>query len=288
MIEFLIKLLIFTQIPVFFIFASRFFLEQITYVAFKKNPEWVVAHPEFKPHLLYTNVWLGFSYVLAALTFIAAVKFTLITPILEPMTLVDWLLRGPIFLWGMSLMLYSGVFYLRIVKRIPAPVRRKASLADRQLSAYVPLWVVFLGYGLLSLVVTVYLWGWMSGAIDSNIAIKNLFRFSLVLVTMPFSLLVVLRSKHTAGEQIFGGNGRRGEIMLGIGVLYLVSIVGIHRILIDFFSISLFPPAGLAVALMSSLQILAVVAMLNPKVRSLHRDYRRKYLPEGEGASTPQ
>ena len=280
MIEFLIQLLIFTQIPVFYIFYSRVICGQTTYVAFKKNPEWVIAHPEFNRHLLYTRALLGFSYILAALTFIAAVKFTFITPILERNELISFLLVVPMMTWFLGTTVYSIFFYSGIVKHIPASATRKASLADRQLSAYVPLWVVYLGYGLLSLVVAVYLWGWMGSVIDSKIAIKKLIGFGFTFLVLTISIFGTLRSKHTAGEQIFGGNGRRGEIMLCIGVLYLGGFAGIYRILIDFFSISLFPPAGLAVAVLSFFQILAIVAMLHPRVRSLHQDYRRKYLPE--------
>ena len=278
MTEFFLKLLTFTQIPVFFIFSSRVLGGQIALTSFRKNPEWVVAHSEFNRYRSYTRVWLGFSYLLAALTFIAALKFTLVTPITSPDIFIGFLLFLPMTVWGMSFMVYWGFFYFGFVKRIPTPTKREASLASRQLSTYVPLWVVYLGYGFLALILVAYIGGWMSGAVSSERAIVMLIGLTLVLMGVAFSMLVTVRRKHTELEQVFGSGGRKAEVRSIIGGLYLGVFAGVYGFLIDFFGITLFSHDGFAAAAMSVIQVSAVWLLLHPKVRSLHREYRETYL----------
>ena len=278
MTEFFLILLTFTQIPVFFIFSSRVMGGLITFTFFKKNPEWVIAHSEFNRHRLYTRVWLGFSYLLAALTFIAALKFTLITPMENLIRLMFFFLAIPMTVWGLGLIVYWGFFYLGIVKKIPAPARREASLASRQLSTYVPLWVVYFGYGFLALILIAYTGGWMSGAVGSVKAIDILIRYSVVAMAVTVSLLITVRQKHTGGEQIFGSGGRKAEVIITIGILYLALFAGLYQILTDFFSITLFAWSGFAAAIILMIQVSAIWLLLHPKVRSLHREYRETYL----------
>lgn len=281
MTDFFLVLLIFTQIPVMLIFASRVMCGQTTFTSFRKNPEWIVTHPEFNRHRLFTRIWLGFCYLLAALTFIAAVKFTLITPMASPSDLIDYLLVLPMVAWGMGFMIYWAVFYFGVVKKIPAPAKREASLDSRQLSTYVSLWVVYLGYGLLGLILIVYIGGWMSGAVGSEPAIRMFIAYSLALIAITFGLLLTLRRKHTEGEQVFGIGGRKAEVMINIGTLYLCVFAGLYRILNDFFSITPFSSDGFAVVIFSVIQVFFVWVLLHPKVRSLHREYRETYLLGG-------
>ena len=278
MTEFFLILLTFTQLPILFVFSSRVLGEQIAFSSFRKNPEWVIAHSEFRRHRSYTRVWLGFSYLLAASTFIAALKFALITPIDNPIRLMFFLIALPVTAWGLGLMVYWGFFYLGIVRKIPAPAKRKASLANRQLSTYVPLWVVYLGYAALGLIIVTYAGGWMSGAVSSVQAIDVLIRYSVVVMAVTFGLLITVRRKHTEWEQVFGSGGRRAEVMIAIGALYLATFSGLYQILTDFFGITLFEWTEFGAAVFLVIQIAAVWMLLHPKVRSLHQEYRETYL----------
>lgn len=278
MTEIILVLLTFTQIPVLFIFGSRVIGGQIAATSFRKNPDWLLANSGADRHRMYTRLWYGFCYLLAASTLFAAVNFTLISPVTDPGFIVEYLLALPMMVWWFGFMAYWGFLYFGIARKIPAPAKRAASLENRQLSTFVPLWIVYLGYALVTLAIVIYGWAWISDAVESGKAMRVVLSFSFTLLVITFSLLITVRRKHTEVELLEGNVGRGAEVMVAVGALYFCSFAGVYRILADFFDITLVSSTGLSMTVFAVVQLACLATLLHPKVRSLHREYRETYL----------
>ena len=238
MTEFLTILLAFTQIPILLVFGARRGLTGMFYHSLNKNPEWIDAHPDFRNHNRINSAALYFFYFLAAASLLATIKYSLITP--SPDYYVR-LLVTPQLIWGLGLSVYVAAFDYGVMKKIPAPAIRKASLIDRRLSAFVPLWTVQLCYGSLALEICIYAWALMNNSLDHGLAIRRILGVSGVVIIGTGVLLCFLRRKHSELEDILGlPSGRRVEVIFGLSALYLGVAVGAWRILGDFFGILLF------------------------------------------------
>lgn len=273
MTNFLLITLALTQIPVVFIFTTRYICRVNEHMGMGKNPDWVAAHPEFTAPRICNMAMQGFSYLLAAATLLALIKFTVITP--TPAFYIA-LLVGPTGIWTLAFMIYTGFFHYGIVKKIPAPDVVKASLVDRRLSAYVPIWMVYLCYGILAAIIIFYGWALISGTLAAELAIRRLVGLSVVIVIGTVILLIILRRKSSELELIVGSSGRKIEVIFSIAVLYLGVVVGIYRILGDYFNIFLFTDAGFFIVINVFIQGAFLAYGLNPKVRSMLREYARK------------
>jgi hypothetical protein len=63
-------------------------------------------------------------------------------------------------------------------------------------------------------------------------------------------------------------------------MLYFVTFVQGTRLMRNLLHISPISPVGLQLIGFVVVQVLFIAMLLNPKIRSLHQDYRRKYLVE--------
>jgi hypothetical protein len=234
----------------------------------------MAAHPQFKTHETYSRIMLGFSYALAGATLAAIINFAWITP--TPKYYVG-LLVIPQFIWIAMSVSYMVAIYKGVMKKIPPLTTRKASLTPRRLSSYMPMWTVYVGYGLLLSSMAIYAWALMVGAIESETAIRRLFGIGVGGVVITAIILVTLYSKNSNAELIFGPSGRKVEVRFNVGMLYIMPLVGVFGILEDFFGISLLSTISFFVVTSIMIQTTFIVYSFHPKVRTLHREYRKSY-----------
>ncbi len=272
MTNFFLVMLAFTQIPVVFVFTSRAGIRLASYYCLKRNPDWVAKHPEFKVYTLINSVALGFSYLVAAVSVFAILKYVFITPTPGYYVL---LLVAPLTIWTLGYLVYFVAFYMAVTREIPAPALRKASLTDRRLSTFVPMWTVYLCYGFLALIVIIYSWALMSETLGGQLATARIVGLGGVIILGTGVLLVTLRRKYSEMEGIIGPSGRKVEVIGSLAVLYLGVLAGVHRILGDFFNISLFSDASFFVAISLIIQAYFLAYCLHPKVRLLLRNSLR-------------
>lgn len=268
-----VVILALTQVPVCFILMSRRTSELLTVQCYKRNPVWMTDHPEFQTHEIIGRFMLWTSYILSGVTLAAIINFTWITP--TPDYYVS-LLFVPQYIWLMVLFGYIVATYKWVMKKIPLSIR-KASLTPRRLSSYLPVWIVYSGYGLNALIMGIYAWALMSGVIDNEILIRRLIGISGGMVIITFMLLVSLRRKQSNSDVYFGSSGRKVEVQLNVAILYLFVFVGVYRILGDFFEVSLFSTITLIVVMSIMIQTTFIVFSFHAKARAISREYRNRH-----------
>ncbi|VAW07593.1 hypothetical protein MNBD_ALPHA01-985 [hydrothermal vent metagenome] len=269
MTDIILIILALSQIPVVFIFTTHYICQLSDHMARTKNPGWIADHPEFTSARTCNMVMRGFSYLLAMASLFMVIKFALITP--TPRLYIA-LLVAPSIIWTVAIMIYSGVFHYVVIRKISDPEIRKAVLTDRRLSAFVPMWVVYLCYGALATILVIYGWAWTSGAIAPELAMARLTGLSIVIVIGTMVLLILLRRKLSELEAIVGASGRKIEVIFSLAVLYLGVLVGIYRIAGDFFNIFLFTDAGFFIVVNLFIQTAFLAYGLNPRVRAMRRN----------------
>jgi hypothetical protein len=275
MTQYLVILLALTQIPIVFIFTTRLICQLTNYQAFKKNSEWIQASPEFKPHTWFNTSITVLAYLLAAASFLSIVKFVFISP--EPKYYIA-LLMMPNIVWTVGIFVYAVLFQLLVVKKIPAQAVRTASLENRRLSAYVPMWIVYLSGVLLTLIFMTYGWAFFYSIIEPELALRRLIGLSGSLIIGIFVLFIMLRRKQSELEIVMGSNGRKVEVRMCIALFYFTVFVGVYRIYDDFFNVSLFADALFFVVISFVIQVGFLIFGLNRNVKSLCEQYSETYL----------
>ncbi len=124
----------------------------------------------------------------------------------------------------------------------------------------------------------IYSWALMSETLVDELAIARIVGLGVVIVLGAGVLLVTLRRKYSEMQDIIGPSGRKVEVIGAIAVLYLGVLVGIYRILGDFYNISLFSDASFFVAISLVIQAYFLAYCLHPKVKSLLQEYSQNYL----------
>ncbi len=270
MTDAILIILALSQIPVVFIFTTRYICQLSGHMAYTKNPVWIAGHAEFTSDRNCNMVMRGFSYLLAMASLLMVIKFALVTP--TPQLYIA-LLVAPTIIWTVAITVYSGVFHYSVIRKIPDPEIRKAVLTDRRLSVFVPMWAVYLCYGALAVILAIYGWAWATGAIAPELAMARLTGLSIVIVLGTMVLLILLRRKLSELEAVVGASGRKIEVIFSLAVLYLGVFVGIYRIAGDFFDIFLFTDAGFFIVMNLFIQTAFLAYGLNPRVRAMRRDY---------------
>ena len=269
MTDLLLVALACTQIPIIFIFTSHTGLRLAHYYCQKRNPDWVAAHPEFKRHSIINTTARGMAWLIAAVSVVAIIKYVFIMP---TSTYYALLLIAPLTIWVSCYLVYISIFYLTVTRKIPAPKRRQASLADRRLSAFVPLWIVYLCYAMLALILASNAWALLSEAHDTVLSVKRLLAFTVAIILGSGVLIVSLQRKNSEMEHVLGAGGRRLEVIASIVVLYLIVLVGGYFLLHDFFNISYFSDASLLVVISLLIQAYFLAYCLHPRVRTSLRN----------------
>ncbi len=269
MTDLLLVALACTQILIIFIFTSHTGLRLANYYCQKRNPDWVAAHPEFNRHSIINTTARGVAWLIAAVSAAGIVKYALITPTPSYYAL---LLVTPLTIWISGYLVYITIFYLTVTRKIPAPKRRQAVLADRRLSSFVPLWTVYLCYAMLALILMSYAWALLSEAHGTALAVRRLLAFTAAITLGSGVLIVSLQRKNSEMEHVLGAGGRRLEVIASIVVLYLIVLVGGYFILHDFFNTSYFSDASLLVGISLLIQVYFLTYCLHPRVRTSLRN----------------
>ncbi len=275
MTSYLVIFLATTQIPVLFIYAASLTCKLMSYNYLRENPEWVTSHPEFRTHKRYNGVFLGFSYILSAATLIAIINNVLINP--SSVSHLH-LLVFPTVIMAFGFLLYYGFFHFAMKKKLPVPKVRTASLVDRRLSSYVPMWTVYLVYGLLAAVFATYAWALINETIVSELAIRRLTGLSVVIVLASHILRRTLRRKHVDSELFYGSKGRKREVIVNIVGLYFGVFVGVYRILGDFFGIFLFSDASFFIVFSFLIQTYYIANAFNPKLKAKLQEHSQNFV----------
>ncbi len=269
MTDLLLVVLACTQIPIIFIFTSHTGLRMANYYCHRRNPDWVATHAEFNRHIMINAAARGVAWLIAAVSAIAIVKYVFITPTPAYYAL---LLVAPLTFWVSAYLVYIAIFYLAVTRKIPAPARRQASLADRRLSSFAPLWTVYLCYALLLLILMIYFWALRSEALATALVARRLLAFCSVIILGSGVLMVTLRRKNSEMEHMLGASGRKIEVIASITLLYLIVLVGAVVILQDVFNIELFSLVSLLEAISLLIQVYFLAYCLHPRIRASLRN----------------
>jgi hypothetical protein len=266
----LLLILAFTQIPIVFVLATRTYCGLICYRLVQKNRQWIREHLEFTGYKTFTRTITYISYLIALLSLLATIELALNGG--SPIEYINVLVI-PLVLWTIAGVFYQLVFQYRILPLIPPPNVRKASMIDRKLSAYVPLWIVYLGFALIFSIVVIYSFSLLGIAISAETAVRRIFGLSVGVIITFFVLRDRLRRKDSEMEEIVGSHGRRLEIIGAVAILYGFVFVGVFRVFGDFFKIYLFSDARFFIVIVFSIQVWFVVMRIHPKVKKMLRDY---------------
>ncbi|WP_262693695.1 hypothetical protein [Kordiimonas aquimaris] len=273
MTDTILLVLTFTQIPVLFVIAARIAVAVNRHLAFKRNPVWVSENPSFRSHLFFERTAVSLSYMSAIVLFVTYVHLTIVA---SQSSLLLMMFIGPIVYWSVSCVLYLVLFHFFVTRNIPLPKKRSASTEDRRLSAYVPVWSVYVSYICLLSIMAVYAFALSAGSLIVGLAIARLSGLAVVLIIGTVMLLVVLRRKHSEMELIIGSNGRKFEVIGCILVLYLGVFTGIFRILGDFYEVSLFSDTSFFIVMSILIQGWFIGMSMHAKIKDIMRGFSRQ------------
>lgn len=146
---------------------------------------------------------------------------------------------------------------------------------NRQLSNYVPIWLIYLAYAALALIITTYMWAFLNHTIPTELALRRLSGFGIFVIMISFIIYKSLKNKASEYEFIFRTNGRKIEAIINCSCLYLGVLLGIVLILSDIFNIVLFTPLSFMLVANLCIQIYFVAIFLKaqnkhpqPKLRA--------------------
>jgi hypothetical protein len=232
--------------------------------ALNRNPEWIAEHPEFTAEYPAPKVSLWISYAMG-LSIYARIFFAPdAAPIFIPHdAFSEPLLVDSIVASGLSMLVHHCVYLLRVrrmIRRIPPPEIRMASLDRRALRDFLPIGWVYAGGTLVAAVCAVY-----ACALSAEIISRELFftRVHSLFICCAISagvLLYALRRKPAEAHEIFSGRLRLLEVRSSVALLYFIATIGVWRILGDIFDVWLFSDLGVFVAISIAIQIGSVWA----------------------------
>ncbi len=260
--DYILLALSLTQIPIIFIYATRMYCRMYSDLALTQNTEWIADHPEFTRHISYEKIMRLFANIVAAVSLVSIGYYVFQNP--DPLNIVPMLLLPQLALL-VGILLYTVALHFRVTRAIPLPDRRKTKLEDQSLSAYVPHWIAASSYVGLLLAVGVYLWALVSGSLPTDLATARLTGLGGIIAIGTGVLVFGLRRKHSELEFMFGENSRKIEVRGAVAVLYLGVLVGLMRILGDFYGISLFQDAFFFIVISFFVQVSMAVMYIKQK-----------------------
>lgn len=249
----------FSQIVVLYGLFGPLCIRMFYGVIIHRNPQWVNDNPAFQrryPAPKY-SIWLFYLAGAAWIAFFVWVFFT---------TKVGFWLLGsltaPVFPFTIIYLLYIGVEYFRVLKRIPLPTKRTVPLERRSLQDIVNPWWVYLSYLFLAIIAGVYLFEYYDGKVDTNIFARRMIGLAVVVLLATGSLIYSIRRKKQPIDELVGAKYRKFELSFTILVLYLGVGAGALRLLQDVFAVRPFSDDRVFVALSVFLQIVALYCVL--------------------------
>lgn len=272
--EFYLALAI-SQVIVLFVIAGPKPLQILIYLGLKKNPKWIAEHPEFTRHRLLDKISKIFFYLLAIGSSLAIVLFTIINNSPE---LYFKLMFYPLNIGGCFIMLSLAFLHYGVLRGIPVPEVVRASLEDRRLSAYVPLWTVYLAFTLIAFIYAAYGWGFMNDLIEMADFKRRMAGLTFSVIFFYGALQYFLRRKYSEMATMYPENGRKIEIWMGVGLMYFIVFIGLMNISIDFFNVQFFSRMMIISMVFISVQLFIYWVVKHPKSKEILRDYNEKYL----------
>ena len=253
--------------PYGFLKASRVLI----YLALKKNPKWVMDHPEFKTHKILDQVLTYTLYALSAGNLAALIYFGLIEPrpdLYFAVAIVPMEIAGTVFI-AFLLILHFG-----IARKIPAPETVKASLSDRSLDMYInPLVFVpgIIGFVALGFY---YVYAFMIGDIAQDIFAVRIAEIIAGPALMYAILQYFLKRKYSECEEIFGLGSRKYEVWMLVFIFYFSLLIRFDRFSYDFLG-------GMLIKDAVAIPIICFIAVSftchyvrQPRVKKLLEEYR--------------
>ena len=252
-------LVVLSQVAVLQFYAVPYGTRLMYRRALNRNPEWVAEHPEFTAEYPAprASLWISYAMGLAIYARIffapdAAPIFILHDSFLEPL-LVDSIIAS-----GLLMLIHHSVYHLRVrrmIRRIPPPEIRKASLDRRALRDFLPISWVYAAGVLIAAVCAVYTYALSAEIISRELFFARVHGLFICCAICAGVVLYALRRKPTEADEIFSGRVRLWEVRSGVALLYLIAAIGVWRILGDIFDVWLFADLGVLVAMSIAIQI---------------------------------
>lgn len=226
-----------SQIVVLYGFAAPAALRGLYAAWLARNPEWLLAHPDFAashgPGRAVALSWLlGAGWLAMLLRGVLGD-----VPAAQDWTGGrDWriaLLIASMLAWVALEWLVTAVELRRIVARIPPPARRRAALVPRTLAAFASPWSIVPGLLMLAALIAAYLRGWYADAVDTPVLAWRLASLASGVLIWALVLRHSVRRRREAGDELLGDWYRRAEVRGCIACLYLFALAAGWRALQD-------------------------------------------------------
>lgn len=257
---------IFSQIIVLYWLAAPI-NSRLTYQVFLgRNPRYVADSESFLRRFPPPRHSIRLAYAIGA-CWIGGLAYALFLKASDGMLIFG--LVAPMLIWIVLCFGYIGVEYYRMLKKIPLPGIRHASLERRSLKNYInPIWA-YLAYALLFLVGSVYVIGYLNGRIPAYVLIGRMTGLTVATVLGSLCLMYSLRRKNQPIDEEFGPMYRKIEVAGIFPLLLLTALIGGWRILQDFYGVQLFSDLAFFAVASVVLQAFMLYFICHPGVRRL-------------------
>jgi hypothetical protein len=257
-------LVVLSQVAVLQFYAVPYGTRLMYRRALNRNPEWVAEHPEFTAEnpAPRASVWISYAMGLAiyARVFFAPDA----APIFIPHdTTSESLLVDSIIASGLLMLVHHSVYLLRVrrmIRRVPPPEIRKASLDRRALRDFLPIGWVYAAGALIAAVCAVYTYALFAEIIPRETFFARVHGLFICCAIWAGIVLYTLRRKPTEADEILSGRFRLWEVRSIVALLYFIAAVGVWRILGDIFDVWLFSDLGFFVVMSIAIQVGSVWA----------------------------
>lgn len=272
MIETLLIIMAITQIISLLMIGLPVSCKIITNLGLRKNPEWFKEHSDFPPLRTVLKLNRGFISMLVAGSAVAVFYFVILVP--SPY-LYLYLTLVPLLIASVWFMVFIGVLQHFVIHKIPAPDRVSASLYDRRLSSFVPLWLIYLPCAALIGFLWLYGYSYVTVLIDPAIALPRVMGLAGFMVILIGMFMYTLKRKYSEMEVVMGPGGRKVEIWGHVVILYMGVFVGIWRMLGDFYGINILSDEIFFLCTGFAIQGLMLVYSFHPKVKAaIQNDFK--------------
>lgn len=241
------------------------------FMALKKNPEWIATHPEFKIHKTFELIAVWFHYLLGIGSALAIIYFTLVVP--TPDYYIK-LLIIPLQLLAHGFLIIMGGQYFWLARSIPTPKITQASLTERKLSRFIPIWVYVAVNVFLAITTILYGYIYFAELREASFALTQFISFCFGFIFLNLAILFSVRRKHSESDFMFGKFGRKTDIWIMIAMMLFLAVVGVIGVIRDFFGGWAISEMMFLVGIILFAQIMALYFQLHPKNKSMLKEYK--------------
>ncbi len=198
---------------------------RITYDSYiARNRQWVADNPSFQKRFPPPRYSIWLAYLMGAVWIAILVRVFFITAD------GSWLPKSlllPAVPFVLLWLLYAGMEYLRVCKRVPLPDKRRTSLQRRELRDFLsPLWV-YLAYLLAAGLVATDVGAFLAGTIELRPFRALMIGLISGALVCALVLRYSLRRRDAPLDDLLGPAYRKLEVILAVGVLYLLVLLSV-------------------------------------------------------------